>query len=558
MRRAASERKMADHCYFIRKSEIGNNALGILKILRHCKAKNIKKLAFEKGEYALDAVFCEQRSLNISNHGLNGPKRIGVLLEGLKDFEIDFNGSVVTSENELIYLAVLGCENVTIKNVTFDNPKTKTLEMRVEEVTPEYIRAKILTDKSQFFVNGGKILGRYGREYLYLMQGSEFEFNAQTGEIEYGTGDGCLGDHSKITYEDTGGNEYLIRGFTRTPPVGNILVSNTYCRCACGILIDRSKNVKLENVTIHACFGMGLLGQFSENVSLNSFKVKRKDGRFYTCNADATHFVCCKGLIQIENSLFEGQLDDALNVHGMYVRVLEKLNDHTLLLKQMHCQATGLPVFEAEEIVNAVDASSLLPYARKTVAGVEIINDEISEVHFKEPVNDIRVGDNLENITKSPSVAFVNNEVKNNRARGMLIASKGKTVIKHNYFHTAGAAILFEADGQWWFEAGGTQNVEIFENYFDRCKHGKWGEYVIQFNKLAKESENEYFHDKITVTNNKFTLFCANLVRFDNIRQAEFQNNVIENGTAIIEVSHCGKCDIQNENIKIEKRKDIK
>lgn len=115
-----------------------------------------------------------------------------------------------------------------------------------------------------------------------------------------------------------------------------------------------------------------------------------------------------------------------------------------------------------------------------------------------------------------------------NRARGILLGSCKKTVISNNYFNTAGAAILFESNGDFWFESGAVQDVVIENNEFENCKYGAWCSAVIEVAPRKKKEENRYFHGNISVQNNhfhncKFPLFKAN-----NVRSPAFENNKIE------------------------------
>ena len=41
------------------------------------------------------------------------------------------------------------------------------------------------------------------------------------------------------------------------------------------------------------------------------------------------------------NGFYEGMMDDAINVHGVYLKITERLDDHTLRARYMHGQAWG-------------------------------------------------------------------------------------------------------------------------------------------------------------------------------------------------------------------------
>ena len=516
----------------------------LIKALRVCKKENYTKIVFEKGNYNVYREFSEQRNLSISNHGINGPKRIAVLLEDIENFCLDFNGSTLIAHGNMIPIAIRNSKNVAIKNVILENPQTQFMQGRVTKAENGVVEFKIENGVEQFFTENGMLFSKVGDDFL-VPQSTSIEFNGKTGELEYGTGDFPIGFPWEVENE-LKGDVFTVRNAKRMPPIGNVFVHTAARRLGCGIFCEGSSDLLFENVTVRSCLGMGLLAQFCHNVTLDKYSTLRKEGMYYTADADATHFVHCTGLVKVENGVFEGQLDDALNIHGVFVRVIGKEGKNALLIKQMHYQATGLPILEKGDKVDALKVDTLIPYTQITVKEVDCINDEVSKVTFFEDVESIAIGDDLENVTKSADLIFRNNVVRDNRARGMLIASKGKTIIENNYFHTSGCAILFESDGQYWFESGGTTDVVIKNNVFDRCKHGTWGLAVIEFAKREKTEENKYYHQKISVIDNKFTMYNDLAITFDNILDLTFANNSVE-GKAEVEVTHCGKQDLQKE-----------
>jgi len=114
---------------------------------------------------------------------------------------------------------------------------------------------------------------------------------------------------------------FLIKGWdqtTHTAP-GERFVLRSRHRPTPGIFVSECTNTTLENIRIRYAEGMGLLAQMSENITLDGFNVCLRsddDPRFFTTQADATHFSGCKGMIVSKNGLYENMADDAINVHG--------------------------------------------------------------------------------------------------------------------------------------------------------------------------------------------------------------------------------------------------
>ncbi len=529
----------------------GDDAYDLYRLLTDLQGRSGIRVLFEPDTYDLRRESCFERFLNISNHGWNGPKRIAVLLEGLTDVELDFAGSTLISHGVMTPFAILGSTHITVRNVILENPETRIMQATVIAHGNGYIDLEPTHGYEQLFVNRGELMSSY--EECTLFSDVYVEFRGDTGEIEYGTADYTMG----VSFRDLTCEECLVDGkrilrvygARRYPPVGNVLVISSSRRLGCGFFCEDSTDIVLENVTVRSCYGMGVLAQTCEDLTLRGFHTKRKDGLLYTANADATHFVNCGGLVTVEDCTFEGQMDDALNIHGMYTRIHAK-GDHELLVREEHPQARGIRIYRAGDRIQILQPDSLIPYTEKTVKAVEYINAELIRLVLNEETGDVTVGDDVENLMRSADLIFRRNTVHNNRARGMLIATRGKTVIEDCYFHTSGSAILFEANGEYWYESGGVQDVTIRGNTFDRCKHGEWGYAVVDCVPRRAIEEGKYFNRTIRVIGNDFRMLHNEVCRLDNIAEATFVGNRITCASEVaprLIVNHVGHADIETE-----------
>jgi hypothetical protein len=158
--------------------------------------------------------------------------------------------------------------------------------------------------------------------------------------------------------------------------------------------MEDCSDVYLENVTVHGCLGMGVLAQTCHNVHLNNFNTLRHGDRYYTANVDATHFVNCTGLVKVENCTFEGQLDDAINIHGMYTSI-EKVCGNEIFVREVHNQSKGIKIYRDGDKIQAVNVNSLIPYAEKTIKKVEYLNQDMIRIVLCEDASDVKAGDKL-------------------------------------------------------------------------------------------------------------------------------------------------------------------
>ena len=504
-------------------SRYHNFALDIQYALSYCKNNKIDKLVIDKDIYEIDSDYCTQKDLAISNHGYNGRKKIAVLLEGMDDFTIDFSGSTLSLNSVAIPIAIIDCRNVTVTNLALENKALDILYTRVIVCEKDGILCENLNEFPFVVVDHRLYTNCEGR--LLAPIDLNVEFNGDTKEIERGTADNTLGVHvSELEYQLLDHNRMRISGFTRNPPVHNILAFSGGHRLCSGIFCEDSTDIMLKNVDLFSTFGMGVIAQCCRNVTLDTFRVRRKEPALCTTQADATHFVACTGKIVIENCLFEGMLDDALNIHGIYTRIISKGNNE-IFVKEMQGEARGIRIYKIGDKVSIVNKKSLISYAEKTIADVVYVNDDLIKLTFQETTEDIVPGDSLENVSDIADLVFRNNIVRNNRARGMLIANRGESIVENNYFHTSGSAIKFESDGENWYESGPVGNVMIRHNTFDLCKHGGWGDYVIECQERAEVEQERFFHNRIEISKNQFKLIGDKAIKIDNANEFYCNHN---------------------------------
>ena len=349
-------------------------------------------------------------------------------------------------------------------------------------------------------------------------------------------------DDDRTPFTQIGDGLFHVEKMPMNVPVGHKLVMPSKTRCAAGIFVSRCENVNVENVCVYSGVGMAFIAQNSDTITLNKFSTKQLFGRCCSVNADGTHFVHCKGKITVKNSYFEGQMDDALNIHSIYLKIIDK-TENSIIVKYVHEEQKGIDIVDKGSIVEISDPETLIPSSQYEVLYANVINIDTTEIFLKGDISKIRIGDVADEISYVPEVLFENCTVKNNRARGMLLASRGKIEILNNNFSTTGSAVKFESDGKFWYESGGTKNVLISGNTFENCGYVRcWGDSVIYVSPREKAVEGKYYHGKIEVSGNTFINCCGNIATLNNIEHFIFKDNKIENCEKDSIISdHCGK-----------------
>lgn len=319
----------------------------------------------------------------------------------------------------------------------------------------------------------------------------------------------------------------------RMPRAGWILVckgETSLNRMAPAIVIKNSRKICLKNVTVHHAGGMGLICERTENIEINGFNVALRKGseRTLTTTADATHFVNCKGLIKMNNCLFENMLDDATNVHGVWTRVAELIDSVTVGVNIGHFEQTGFDFAQPGDLCGFVkDGKSLLPILKAEAVEVKKINSRYYIIKFNEKLKDIEAGDLIENLDWYPELEISGCTIRNNRARGFLLGTPKRIICENNYFSSVNSAIRINGSfsGKW-YESGVVKECFIWNNYFADNAYGGGNVAVIAGDR--NKSEDQYLYTNIVIQGNIFKTFNPYILDLSGIEYLTFKNNRIE------------------------------
>jgi hypothetical protein len=343
---------------------------------------------------------------------------------------------------------------------------------------------------------------------------------------------------------------------------GDILVFSPRNRDVPGFVISDSSDIHLTAVTIHHCGGMGVIAQRSADLFLKKLQVIPPPGgrRIVSTTADATHFVNCSGRIELLDCLFEQQKDDATNIHGLYAKITQIFSPTRFEVSLIHPQQAGVDFIKAGTRLELNDGPSLQEEGFARVKSVERINKHRTIVEIEVPLpGSVTTGDSVADADANTAEVLIRNCVlRGNRARGILLGSRGPMVIEGNTFHTPGAAILFEGDSRFWFEQAGVRDVVIRGNTFDNCNYGVWGTGCIQVGSgIAEEYRNtSRYNRNIRIENNLFRAFSPlPLLSIYSVDGLTFTGNRLER-TKAYPAPQSGEWEIFNitdsDNVKVE------
>ncbi len=436
------------------------------------------------------------------------PKPVGMVIDGFKHLRFEGGGvdgggkTTLLFDGRMVQIYNHQAENVTFSGLVFDLKRPTVSEFRVLEAGPASAVIQV-AESSDYVVRDGRFLwqGDWGPgaffQKLDVKEGRCRRFPTPRGwtpegQVEAAAKD--LGGH-KVQLDYPGGesglesgNQYHIRNIKRD---------------SVGVHNARSKDIVFRDCDFYALTGMGMVSQFTENLTFQRVNVAPPRGTIRTCPAwaDIFQFSNCKGQILIDSCRLSGMQDDAINCHGTYLRIIEKLGDNRLLLRFMHPQTYGFAAFVPGDEITVICGPKMREYPgnpRRKVVSIERKSDKDWLITLDGPVPHFAENDVIDNVTWHPNITVRNNHFSVNPVRGFLLTTPGKAIVENNTFHRCTmAAISMSADSSRWFESAPVRDVLIRGNSFIECS-------VFVDPSVESVSLDEPIHENIRIIGNVF------------------------------------------------------
>lgn len=508
-------------------------------------------LLFANGRYDFHEEGAFTREYYISNHDQVNPKKVGIVIEEMHHLTIEGRGAQFVFHGRMLPIAVLRSSDCQIKDcsIDFETPHITQIEI-VESDSVKGITFKVAPWVNYRISDNGSFEA-YGEGWSVHPNGG-IAFEKETKRLVYRTSD--------LSYSTQGVKEIAPRTLhapqwkdKRLVP-GTVVAMRTYYRPTPGIFLLHNRHTVLKNVKLHYSEGMGLIAQMCENILLDGFSVCLKganDPRYFTAQADATHFSGCKGKIISRNGLYEGMMDDAINIHGTYLKVIKRIDDRTLIARYMHDQSWGFEWGRSGDNVQFIRSQTMeltdkqnkieeiRPYDTNDLTGVREFRIKFAQPIAPEINETVSFG--IENLTWTPEVHFYGNVIRNNRARGALFSTPKRTIVENNQFdHTSGTAILLCGDCNGWYETGACREIIIRRNTFTNALTN-----MFQFTNAVisiypeipdLKAQTQYFHGGsakgIQIIDNVFETFDQPLLYAKSVDGITFKRNIIRQNNA--------------------------
>lgn len=512
---------------------------------------------FPEGRYDIYPDQAEERELYISNTvGTNQTykdKKIGILIEDMDNVTVEGNDSLFMFHGKMTTFASIDSENVTFQNFEVDFQVPTVIDMTAvkkegNEVTyyiPECYNYQVngnsikwMSDKSPYTdetywttTNSMKYTQIFDtKNGMTWRGGSPFANISKIEDLE--------NHHVKITYTNA---DSIQEGYC-------FQMRNTD-RDHAGTFFWQSKDVTLNDLDIRFIHGFGMVGQFSENITMKDvdFETDKASGRTTAGYADFIQMSGCKGLIDISDCTFSNPHDDPINIHGTFLQVIGISDDRTeVTVQYKHNETAGFPNYYVGDQVEFSTRGNMVPVSEDgKVAVREVVKvdgpdgkggkgslNDLTKIKltFDKPIPAEITANNshvVENITYTPEVKIHDNIFKETPTRGVLCTTRGKVEITDNMFDNMGmAAIYISNDAQGWYESGRTTDVTIKGNTFivNPLTAGAAGIFVQPTN----GNVNGIVHKNMKIEDNTFFMAQSqNVLNAKCVENLTFKNNKV-------------------------------
>ncbi|WP_339315102.1 discoidin domain-containing protein [Paenibacillus sp. FSL R10-2734] len=458
-------------------------------------------------------------------------RKVGLLFKDIDDLTIRGNGSTLLFHGVMTPMVFDRATNIKVNGINIDFNRPVVSEMTVTEVGENYMKASIHPDS------------------WYSIQNNELVWFGEENWIENGTQNVRAVQEYNPATKQTWRVANPLDGTTSTKDLGkrevqfnfskspNLSVGNTFqfrdtTRREQGTLIYRSKNIAWSDVNFYAAPGLGIISQYSENVSLDNlnFAPKTGSGRTNASMADFLQVSGGKGEIRVSNSYFAGAHDDAINIHGTHLQIVQIPASNQVKVQFMHPESWGFDAFAVGDTIDYINKSTLLSKESAVVTDVKRVDDTQIILTLDKPVPSSVTANEyvVENATWTPNVTVKNSTFESIPTRGLLVTTRGSVRIENNTFNGMQmSAILIAHDASSWYESGMVKDVLIRNNTFNNN-----GNAVISIDpNTSLTNPDKTVHSHIVIDGNQFNKTDGNSeIYAKSVDGFTFTNNTANQG----------------------------
>ncbi len=424
------------------------------KALRSCAGKEDPVLLFPEGTYH----FRKESAREVEP---------GMLLNGIQNITIDGEGSEFVFHGKMQVVSMYNCRNIILKNFSVDWQNPFISQGELLETGDNYIDVGIDREQYPYVIEGNSFLLNPAGEKIQPVSAELFVYDEKT---KVYTVEGSTHIKTTKVKEIKPGIVRFYGSLNKKPKPGSKVKFLAVDYIATGISIVESKDILLKDIIIHHALGDGIASARSENITLNNANVlinKDKD-RIFSVLGNATHFISCRGNINISECKHTGTGGFFTKIHGEYVSIDSVPGSNVVTSSQFYSIRPGESVWFVESDTYQRTGSGIIRHKQPIVRNNRI---EAAGIMFSEAVpGNLDRNDFLESKEWIPRVRINNcNIPQNNKSGGINVNIPGSVIIEENHFRNVAPAILINGSPDSLKESGACDDVTIRNNKFEEC-----------------------------------------------------------------------------------------
>ena len=414
-----------------------------------------------------------------------------VVIRGKRNVTVEGNGAEIVTEyvNYADYthsadaFLIEDCKGLVLRDLVLDTDVSPNVTATVEKVCLEEGSLTVRVD-GQFPMRGDEVLmavGSVDEEHSFDYRVHYYAKHPDPNIVTLIQGEILLANtYAGADCDYLGDNRFVIR-FPRSkldpklPPtqlnrakVGDRLCIRHTMYGPSAITLRNSDDTVLENITMHATPGMGIMVlPRCHNLTVDGLRmvVRENSTALMSCNCDGMHITGLSGKLILRNCVFDGLGDDALNIHSTAGTVTE-IDTEARRLRVHYCKKTPdgeLPPTWCRrgDRIRIYDPKTLKHEG--TLAVEDFENGELTYSQLEGTVN---TGATLQNMAFAAACEVDNCTVRNTRCRAFLFQTEQVEVKHCTFFGMSSSAIKAAPDLDYWYEVGPVDGFYIHHNRF--------------------------------------------------------------------------------------------
>ena len=409
-------------------------------------------------------------------------------LKGRKNVTLDFAGATLTLHGKIQPFLLDRCENVTVKNVTVRYDRCGYTQGEVVSIDRRVIRLRVDRGKFPYRIEHEALIfhaatwtgGRIDREpcFTQFFDGAtrrgkamplaffapdpyvdpSIPWAAKAFRFTAAEKDGVL--------ELTSAADMWIADVVRS---GDVMVIAHEPRTFSSCLMRECRNVGIVNYRILNGTGMGIFPFHCENILIDGFKVfcDERSPSIIGNSADAIHAFSCSGDFTVRNSVVEGTIDDALNVHGNFYQV-KSVRGNVIVADTGSQPFADTAVFLPGDRIRVCRGHTLETAGEYRIVSLRKAERKAVEMTLDRPVGDHAPNDAIENMSAQCRLTISN--CRFGKANSHLrLQTRGGILVENC---ESELPLRMTGDMTYWFESSPCERA-VFRNVVFRTDRGR-------------------------------------------------------------------------------------